>query len=104
MNTNRREIALINQIGCKRSVTIDSVQHNDNEPFVISPLSLFTLVDWTKFEEDVEVLNVIYSMLFGKFVIARKKLICYWPSAPLMDETKIKLGEYCRSARIEIGY
>lgn len=102
MNTKRREIILINQINNTSNISSNSIQHNDSECFVLSPVSLFAKVDWTRFEEDVEVINKIYSMLFDEFVIARNKLLCFWPSVHLADNSIIKLGEYCRGARIEL--
>lgn len=102
MNSQRREIILISQISHEQNYKQFKLQLNDSEWFVLNPVLLFKTIDWTRFEDDVDVLNLVYSMLFDEFVIARKKILCYWPSDNYDEDCIFKLNEFCQSARIDL--
>lgn len=103
MNTKSREIILINQLNIDQIVSSLNLQINDSEYFMFNPVELFKTIDWTKFEEEPDVINAVYSILFDEFVIARKKIFCYWPNDYQSHKEMQKLNEYCQSARVELS-
>ncbi|REG91025.1 hypothetical protein [Algoriphagus antarcticus] len=102
MYSLRREIVLVNEIGNEQNCKQHKSHLDDNKCFVLDPVFLYSTLDWTKFEDDLDVLNSVYAMLFDEFVIARKRLLCYWPNEDFHDHGFIKLSEYCRASRINI--
>ncbi|RAI90153.1 hypothetical protein [Algoriphagus yeomjeoni] len=103
MNSNPREITLVNQIIKEQLGSFCDLQPNDNECFILNPIDLYSSIDWTKFEEDLDVLNSIYAILFDEFVIARKKIVCYWPSQDYADDKLSEINEYCLSAGVGLN-
>jgi len=68
------------------------LQLNDNEFIVLLPVELLNTVASTRFEEDLDILNSVYSMLFDGFVIAPKNLFCYWPNDSFADDGILRLN------------
>lgn len=100
MNSKSREIILVNQISKEHIDIYYNLQQDDIEYFMLNPAELFKTIDWTKFEEDIDVLNSIYAILFDEFVIARKKFLCYWPSHNYSVEKLLEINKYCQDARV----
>ncbi|WP_232825754.1 hypothetical protein [Algoriphagus litoralis] len=63
----------------------------------MDPVNLFSEIDWTCFEDDVQVINKIYSKYFEDVVLLGKKLVCFWPLAEQMGEEWFELSSLCKS-------
>lgn len=75
------------------------------EDFVIlDPETIFSEIDWTQYEEDVRVINKIYSRLFEDVVMNNKALICFWPLNQQFGSDWFELASLCKvnSYKIEI--
>lgn len=71
--------------------------------FRLNPVELMTTVDWTLYDDEVDVLNEVYSILFEEFVMERKTIICYWPTFKFYDGTLNNFREHCSEAQIKMN-
>lgn len=70
--------------------------------FELDPLVLFSKLDWTKYEEDVQVINQIYSEVFDEIVVDKKSLICYWPLSNDLDEDYFELQKLIENRKVDL--
>jgi len=54
-------------------------QFSNNQYLIFDPIPLFAEIDWTDYDNNVDVLNLIYGKLFDEFVVENKPMLCYWP-------------------------
>ncbi|PZX50123.1 hypothetical protein [Algoriphagus chordae] len=102
MRTLNRRIILINQTFDQGQLDMRKLELNEIETFVLDPVDLFAKIDWTKFEDSVEVLNMVYADLFEAMVIDDKSLLCYWPTFNSSDEQWFELLSQCKPAGIQV--
>lgn len=79
MNSKRKKIILVDQHIEMNPSWLDRFSDQGLEVAVLDPVELFVEIDWTRYEEDVQVINQIYSRLFEEVVVNRKRLVCFWP-------------------------
>lgn len=73
------------------------------EDFVIlDPEYLFSEMDWTRYEDDVRIINKIYSRLFEEVVMNKKKLICFWPLDQQFGNEWFELASLCTANSYEL--
>lgn len=106
MKRVRRKIILTGQRSSSMNMTLDGFQFLSKEYLYFDPVSLFSEIDWTNYEDSVDTLNHIYSKLFDEFVIENKTLVCYWPSSNFPDSHWFDLLSLAAksSVSIEINY
>ena len=66
----------------------------------LDPVALYQWIDWTEFEEQVEVLNKLYSLLFDEVIINRKKIICFWPLGDTTSQNWFELLNLCNDRNV----
>jgi hypothetical protein len=70
--------------------------------YELDPLLLFSKIDWTHYEEDVEVINQVYSEVFDEIVVNKKSLVCYWPLEHLYDAEWFELEKLFKDRGFEL--
>lgn len=106
MRSLNRRIVLINLSIDQRPIDWIQLELNEKEAFIFDPVKLFIQTDWTKFEDCVELINIVYQGLFDAVVIENKSLICYWPILNSPDDLWFELLNQCKSSGIqpEVNY
>lgn len=79
MTTRNKKIILVDYSVNSRSSKSENLTYPPESTFVFDPVDLFSEVDWTKYDEEVQVINQIYSRLFDEVVIDKKTMVCFWP-------------------------
>lgn len=102
MNLRNKKIVLWDKINQDRPVWKERVNTNSQEFYVLDPVELFTKVDWTLYEEDVQVINQIYSKLFDEVVIDKKVLVCFWPLAEQFGNDWFELTNLIKHNQFEL--
>ncbi len=95
MKTRNKSIALVDYLQ-KRNFENSFIPNiEDCEVAILDPVSLISESDWRRFEEDVDVINRIYSQLFDDVVISKKKLVCFWPLSEQFGSDWFDLSTMC---------
>lgn len=47
--------------------------------YALDPLLLFSKLNWSDYEENIQIINQVYSEVFDEIVVNKKSLICHWP-------------------------
>ncbi len=98
MNSKNKSIVLVDQLLDAKSEMPSVLNMQTCEVVTLDPVRLFSESDWTRFEEDIDVLNKIYSHVFDQVVIANKKLVCFWPLSEQFGSEWIELASLCRAS------
>ncbi|MFC5192802.1 hypothetical protein ACFPIK_13580 [Algoriphagus aquatilis] len=72
--------------------------------YELDPLVLFSKLDWTKYEEDVQVNNQIYSEVFDEIVVSKKSLLCYWPFDDFIASDWFELQKLFGKRKFELEF
>lgn len=96
MNSRNKSIVLVDQLISENSDWLTQLKTESTEVITLDPVNLFSTLDWTCFEDDVRVINVIYSRLFEEVIMNRKKLICFWPLANQLGNEWFELATLCK--------
>ena len=64
---------LVDQQIERNSKLVSILERQADDMVFLDPIQLFSEIDWTLFEEDVQVINKIYSQLFDEVVISNKQ-------------------------------
>ncbi|HSF52682.1 MAG TPA: hypothetical protein VLA71_02965 [Algoriphagus sp.] len=102
MNSRNKIIALVDQHIEKNSKLMSDLNRQNHEIVILDPIQMFTEIDWTQFEEDVRVINKIYSRLFEEVVIFNKQLVCFWPLSEQFGSDWIELASLCKANSYEL--
>jgi hypothetical protein len=102
MRSLDRKIVIVNQAMDQRSLTCNQLVMSGEDCFFLDPIKLFAQLDWTKFEDSAEVINIVYADLFESIVMENKSLICYWPNLNFPDDLFFELLGHCKSADIQV--
>lgn len=102
MNLLQKNIILVDRLLEDQSIVRSGDGIDLSRIVTLDPLALFSKVDWTRFEEDVAVINTVYSHLFEEVVIGRKKLQCFWPLAEQLGSDWFELQTLCTLNNYEL--
>ncbi|OOG77433.1 hypothetical protein [Algoriphagus sp. A40] len=102
MNLRDKSIALMDCLVGNTSDWLGNLDHPKRDIVVLDPIQLFSEIDWTCFEEDVQVINRIYSKLFDEVVITHKKLVCFWPLSGQLGNDWFELASLCKANHWEL--
>jgi hypothetical protein len=102
MKRSRRKIILTGQRPDSRNLTLDGFEFSNNQHLIFDPISLFAEIDWTDYDNNVDVLNLIYGKLFDEFVMESKPMLCYWPKNNFPDTHWFNLLQLANSAGVGI--
>ena len=102
MRPLNRKVILVDRTLDQKTIDWSQLEVDEKEAFILDPFKLFTQIDWTRFEDNVEVINIVYSDLFEALVVERKTLICYWPMLNFPDDQWVQLLEQCKSTGIQM--
>ncbi len=97
-----RKVVLIDRTLDQQAIDWSRIELDEKEAFILDPFKLFAQIDWTKFEDNVDVINIVYSDLFEALVVDRKTLLCYWPMLNFPDDRWVELLGHCKSAGIQM--
>lgn len=97
MNSRNKSIVLVDQLISDSSDWLTNLKTESTDVITLDPISLFSTLDWTSFEDDVRVINVVYSRLFEEVIMNRKKLICFWPLAHQFGNDWFELATLCQA-------
>jgi len=100
MERTRRKIILTGNRFDPKRFTLDGFQLVNNEYLIFDPIELFKELDWTSYENSVQVINQIYSKLFNDFVLENKIMVCYWPTTNFPDNQWFELLSHIKKAGI----
>lgn len=73
---------------------------SSSEVIYLDPVALYQWIDWTEFEEQVEVLNKIYSLLFDEVIINHKKIKCFWPLGDNTSQHWFEILTLCKERNV----
>lgn len=102
MRTKSRKIILIDQHIEMNPTWLGKFSDHTRDLVVLDPIQLFGEIDWTRYDEDVEVINQIYSRLFEEVVINRKRLVCFWPLVEQFGNDWFELNALCKLNQYEL--
>lgn len=97
MNSRNKSIVLVDQLISDSSDWLTNLKTESTDVITLDPISLFSTLDWTSFEDDVRVINVVYSRLFEEVIMNRKKLVCFWPLSHQFGNEWFELVTLCKS-------
>lgn len=97
MNSKNKSIVLVDSQLELTSDWCEQMNFQKDDFVILDPVDLFSELDWTCFEDDVQVINKIYSRLFEEVVLLDKKLVCFWPLAEQMGEAWFELFSLCKT-------
>lgn len=102
MKLRNKSIVLVDQLMDTKSEMLMILKSEKSETVLLDPVKLFSESDWTRFEEDVDVINKIYSRVFEEVVIANKKLVCFWPLSEQFGSDWFDLTSLCKINNYEL--
>lgn len=102
MNSKNKSIVLLDSQLGMNSDWFEKMNDKKSDFVILDPVNLFLEIDWTCFEEDVQVINKIYSRFFEDVVLLDKKLVCFWPLAEQMGEEWFELSSLCKINSYEL--
>lgn len=98
MQMLRKKLILCDQISCQEIVRLNQKEVY----FTLDPVALLEIADWTEYEDNVEVINKMYKLIFDQFIIERKTIQCFWPHSGFNGNSVFELAELCKSGRIKM--
>jgi hypothetical protein len=102
MNSMKRSIVLLDQHIGQNSDWLKQLNLKEQEVVIFDPLKLFSVLDWTRYEVDVLVINTVYSQLFEELVMNNKRLVCFWPLDQQFGNEWFELASLCKKNNYEI--
>ncbi|SDA76696.1 hypothetical protein SAMN03080617_02198 [Algoriphagus alkaliphilus] len=102
MKTRNKSMILVDQHIEMNPEWMAKLKIQEQDVVVLDPENLFAELDWTQYEDDVRVINIIYSRLFEDVVMNNKKLICFWPLAQLYGNDWFQLVSLCKENSCEL--
>lgn len=102
MNSSKKCIVIVD-----RNIKFDSdlfENMNDSEDCssILDPVILFSQFDWSCYDDDAKVINMIYSLLVEEAVMNDKKLICFLPLAQPSRQDWFELTSSLKSNSCEL--
>jgi hypothetical protein len=92
----------------QRFILTDGIEDSKNismkykEWYTLDPVMLFSKLDWIHFEENVQLINQVYSEVFDEIVVNKKSLLCYWPLSDCYIEDWYGLHELFKDTGFEL--
>lgn len=102
MNSRSKRIILVDQHIEMNPTWMGKFSNHARDLVVLDPIQLFSEIDWTRYEEDVHVINQIYSRLFDEVVINNKRLVCFWPLVEQFGNDWFELTSLCSDNQFEL--
>lgn len=102
MNLRNKSVTLVDQLLDTKSDISSMLNMQRCEVITLDPVRLFSESDWTRFEEDIDVIEKIYSHVFDEVVIANKKLVCFWPLSEQCGSEWVELRSLCKTNDYEL--
>ena len=102
MNLKSKSIVLTGQSMRANPCVLSNLEIQKSRIIYLDPVSLFVESDWTRFEDDVKVINKIYGQVFDEVVLANKKLVCFWPFTEQLESDWFELSMLCQANRYEL--
>ncbi|RIW17326.1 hypothetical protein D0X99_06190 [Algoriphagus lacus] len=102
MNSRIKKIILVDQHMEMNPTWMGEFSDQTRDLVILDPVQLFAEIDWTRYEEDVQVINQIYSRLFEEVVIANKRLVCFWPLVEQYGNDWFELASLCNHNQFEL--
>lgn len=105
MNARHNRIILVDHNIEMNSDWLEIMDFQKPDFINLNPKNLLAKIDWTRYEDDVQIINDIYSSLFEDVVMNNKTLICFWPLNQQFGTDWIELATLCKenSCKIEIN-
>lgn len=102
MKTRNKSMILVDQHIEMNPEWMAKLKIQEQDVVILDPENLFIELDWTQYEDDVRVINIIYSRLFEDVVMNNKKLICFWPLAQQYGSDWFELESLCKENSCEL--
>lgn len=102
MNSSSNKIILVDQHIEMNPTWMGKFSNQARDLVSLDPVQLFAEIDWTRYEEDVQVINQIYSHLFEEVVINHKRLVCFWPLVEQFGNDWFELASLCNDNQFEL--
>lgn len=102
MNSRHKRIVLIDQTSEMNQSWLTSNPLQQEELVLLDPITLFRELDWTCYEDDVLVINTVYSRLFEEVVMNNKQLVCFWPLSGSFGDEWFELASLCKKNSLEL--
>lgn len=96
MKTTNKSMILVDQHIEMNAEWMANLKIQEQDAVLLDPENLFSELDWTHYEDDVRVINIVYSRLFEDVVMNNKKLICFWPMAQQYGNDWFELESLCK--------
>lgn len=102
MKARNKSIVLVDQLTETQPEMLSILKEQNCEIVVLDPVRLFSELDWTRYDEDVAVINKIYARVFSEVVIANKKLVCFWPLSEQFGSEWFEVSNLCKANSYEL--
>lgn len=102
MNSRNKSMVLVDHHIEMNSDWLEEMNSRNEEFVILDPEYLFSKLDWTRYEDDVRVINKIYSRIFEEVVMNNKKIICFWPLDQQFGEEWFELESLCKANSFEL--
>ena len=102
MNSRNKSIVLVDSQLGMNSDWFKKMNVRKGDVVILDPVNLFSAIDWTCYEENVNVINKVYAELFEEVVMNDKKFVCFWPLAEQLGEDWFDLVSLCQSNSYEL--
>lgn len=102
MNLKNKSIVLIDQLQNGDSTSLFPLHFDESEVVLLDPVSLFEQVDWLRYEEDESIANRMHSSFFDEVVVAKKRLVCFWPLHEQFGDEWFELTNLCSVNNYEL--
>ncbi|MFN4000092.1 hypothetical protein [Algoriphagus sp.] len=102
MKARNRSIILVDHLIDANSEWFRKMNFHEENFVFLDPVNLFSELDWTRYEEDVSVINTIYSRLFEDMVMNEKRLVCFWPHKQKFGSEWFELASLCKANSFEL--
>lgn len=68
------------------------------EIFAIGPAQFFSQSGWTKSNEDIDIINNFYQLVFNEVVIENKRMVCFLPLSECFRIDWFELSSWCKTS------
>lgn len=102
MNTRNRSIVLVDHHIEMNSDWMEKMNCGKDGFVILDPEYLFSELDWTRYEDDIRVINKIYARIFEEVVMNNKRLICFWPLDQKFGDEWFELASLCTANSYEL--
>lgn len=102
MSSRNNSIIFVDHQVELNSAWLRKINFRKQDFVILDPEKLFSEVDWTRYEDDIRVINKIYSWLFEEVVINNKTMICFWPLHQQYGSDWIELAALCKANTYKI--